>query len=108
LTGKEIVSGTTRASNKDEVLSAATRLVTTVRKALGDQTSDSAQLLAMRSVSTTSLDVAAFYAAAMEAQSKGKYEEALQNYSKAVERDPKFGLGYQGLSTMAQNLGRLE
>ena len=108
MTGKDIVSVSGRASSKDQVLDAATKLVTSVRKALGDETSDSAQLLAMRTLSTTSLDVAARYAAAMEAQSKGKYEEALQNYSKAVELDPKFGLGYQGLAAMSQNLGRLQ
>ena len=35
-----------RASSKEQVLEAATRLVTTVRTALGDETSDSAQLFA--------------------------------------------------------------
>ena len=59
-----------RASNKDQVLDAATKLATTVRKALGDETSDSAQLFAMESLSTTSLDVVAHYAAALEAQSQ--------------------------------------
>ena len=108
MTGNVIVSATGRASNKDRVLEAATKLVATVRKALGDETTDSAQLLAMRTLSTTSLDVAASYAAAMEAQSQGKFDDALQNYGKAVERDPKFGLGYQGLSAMAQNLGRIQ
>ena len=57
----------------------ATRLVTTVRTALGDETSDSEQMLAMGSLSATSLEVVSHYAAAMEAQSaNGKYEEARQ------------------------------
>ena len=69
--------------------------------------SESAQQLAMRNVSTSSLDVVGHYAAAVEAQATGRFEEARQSYQKAVELDPKFGLGYQGLAAMARNLGRL-
>jgi eukaryotic-like serine/threonine-protein kinase len=108
VSGKVVTSAKGRASNKDQVLGAATKLVTTVRKALGDETSDSAQLFAMRGVSATSLDVFRHYAAAIEAQSNGKYEEARQNYQKAVGLDPNFGLGYQGLAIMSRNLGKLE
>ena len=108
LTGQVIAAVTGRASTKDQILAAATKLVITVRKALGDETSNSAQLLAMKSLSTTSLDVTSHYAAAVEAQSKGQYEEALKNFSKTVELDPKFGLGYQGLSVISRNLGQLQ
>jgi serine/threonine protein kinase/Flp pilus assembly protein TadD len=108
ITGKVVVSAKRRASNKDQVLGAATKLVTTVRKALGDETSDSAQLFAMRGVSATSLEVFRHYAAAMEAQSDGKIEEARLSYQKTVELDPNFGLGYQGLAFMSRNLGKLE
>jgi serine/threonine protein kinase/tetratricopeptide (TPR) repeat protein len=108
VTGKEIASARTRVSSKDQVLGAATKLVTTVRKALGDETSDSAQLLAMKSLSTTSMAVAGRYAAAIEAQSNNKFEEARQNFLKAVELDPNFGLGYQGLALMSRNLGKLQ
>jgi eukaryotic-like serine/threonine-protein kinase len=107
-TGKVVASAKNRASNKDQVTGAATKLVTTVRKALGDETSDSAQLFAMRGVSATSLEVFHHYAAAMEAQSDGKIEEARLSYQKTVELDPKFGLGYQGLAFMSRNLGKLE
>jgi serine/threonine protein kinase/tetratricopeptide (TPR) repeat protein len=108
LTGEEIAATQGRAASKDDVLATATRLVTTVREALGDDTSDSRQLLAMKNLSTTSMDVARHYAAATEAQSNGKYEDARQSYLKTVELDPNFGLGYQGLASMSANLGRLE
>ena len=108
VTGKIVANAKARAANKDQVLDAATKLVTAVRKALGDETSDSAQLFAMRSVSTTSLDVFRHYAAAMEAQSDDKVDDALASYQKTVELDPNFGLGYQGLALMSRNLGRLE
>ena len=108
LTGEEITSTSRRAPNKDQVIETATRLATTVREALGDETSDSDQLLAMRNISTTSMEVARYYASAVEAQSFGNYEEARQIYLKIVELDPEFGLGYQGLASMAGNLGMLE
>ena len=60
-------------------MATATKLVATVRKALGDDTSESNQLFAMTSLSTTSLDVVRLYAAAQDAASNGKFEEARQN-----------------------------
>jgi serine/threonine protein kinase/tetratricopeptide (TPR) repeat protein len=108
VTGKVVAAAKNRASTKEQVLGVATKLATSVRKALGDETSDSAQLFAMRGVSATSLDVFRHYAAAIEAQSNGKYEEARQNYQQAVGLDPNFGLGYQGLAIMSRNLGKLD
>jgi tetratricopeptide (TPR) repeat protein len=108
VTGQVITTAKGRASNKDQIVGVATKLVTTVRKALGDETSDSAQLFAMASVSATSLDVIRYYAAAREAASNNKLEEARANYAKAIELDPKFGIGYQALSTLSQNLGNMQ
>jgi eukaryotic-like serine/threonine-protein kinase len=108
VTGEVISSVSGVASSKDQVLDTATRLVARVRKALGDDTSESQQLFAMRSMSASSLEVVSHYAAAVEAQAKGRFEEARQSYLKAVELDPKFGLGYQGLAVMSRNLGRLD
>jgi tetratricopeptide (TPR) repeat protein len=106
VTGNEIANTQSRASTKDEVLNVVTQLVATLRRSLGDDTSDSMQLFAMRSVSATSFDVIHHYAAALEAQSHSRYEEARQSYLKTLELDPKFGLGYQGVAVMSRNLGR--
>ena len=65
-------------------------------------------MFAMASLSATSLDVLRHYAAAREASSNGKFEDALGNYQKAVELDPNFGIGYQGLATVSLNLGKLQ
>ena len=108
VTGEVISTARQRASGKDDVLEAATRLMANVRKVLGDRTSTSDQLFAMRSVSTSSLEVVQHYAAGMQAQSNGNYEEALKNFSRAVELDPEFGLAYQGLASTSRNLGRLQ
>src|SRR5262249_46904002 len=97
-----------KASTKEQVLGVATRLVTTVRTALGDEASESAQIFAMASLSATSLDVVAAYAAAQEAASKGMFEEARQHAQKALQLDPKFGVGYQLLAVASRNLGKLD
>ena len=108
VTGNVITTVRRRASTKEAVLGTATEMMSDVRKALGDNTSSSSQLFAMRSVSASSLEVIAHYAAAVQAQSDGKFEEARESYAKAVELDPQFGLGYQGLAVMSRNLGRIE
>jgi tetratricopeptide (TPR) repeat protein/predicted Ser/Thr protein kinase len=106
VTGKTIADVKDRAASKDQVLGTATKLVATVRKKLGDETSESAQLFAMRSLSASSLDVVSYYAAAIEAQTKNNFDDARQSFLRAVELDPKFGLGYQGLAVTSRNLNR--
>lgn len=108
VTGNVIATSNARASNKSNVLEAVTELMADVRKELGDRTSTSEQLFAMRSLTASSLDVVSHYAAAVEAQARGQFETARANYLKAVELDPKFGLGYQGLAAMSRNLGRVD
>ncbi len=108
VTGNVVADARGSASSKEQVIATATKLATTVRKVLGDKTSESAQLFAMKSISTTSLEVVGHYAAGVELQSKAKYGEALQEFLKAVELDPKFGLGYQSAAAMSRNVGKLE
>lgn len=107
VTGEEITSVQDKARSKDQVLEVATRLIGRVRKALGDDTSESAQQFAMASVSATSLDVVGLYAEAMEAQSANRFEEARRHAAKAVELDPDFGVGYLILAVASGNLGKL-
>ena len=106
VTGTVIITANGRASTKDKVLGEATKLVIAVRKALGDDTSDSAQLFAMQTLSTTSLEVLRYFAAALEASTNNKFDEALRSFSKAVDLDPKFGAGYLGMAAMSRNLGK--
>jgi tetratricopeptide (TPR) repeat protein/predicted Ser/Thr protein kinase/ribosomal protein L40E len=108
VTGKVVASASDRTSSKNEVLPLATRLITPVRKALGDRTSDSAQRFAMETLSATSLDAVREYAAGMEALSRSRFEDALQGFSKAVALDPKFGVAYAALGMTSKNLDRQE
>ena len=107
-TGAPIVEAQGRASSKGQVLEAAAKLATTVRKGLGDQSSGSAQLLGMKGLTSTSLEAVSHYAAAVDAQSKGRYDEARVSFLEAVRLDPQFGLAYQGLAAASKTLGRLQ
>ena len=106
VTGTVVADSSRRANSKEQVLGTATTLATTVREALGDETSDSAQRFAMETLSATSLEVVRQYAAAMEALSRSRFDEARQGFAKAVELDPKFGLAYAGLAIASRNLDK--
>jgi len=103
VTGEAITSAQARVAGKDQVIEETTRLMARVRRALGDEVSESAQMFAMASVSATSLDVVRYWVQGRDAASRNDYDEALRNYSKAVELDPKFGLGYAGLANVSSN-----
>ncbi len=94
--------------SSDQVLEASTRLMTRIRNGLGDDESESSQMFAMTSLSATSLDVVRQFATALEASSKNKFEEARDSLLKAVELDPRFGIGYQSLAVVSRNLGQTQ
>lgn len=106
VSGQLIADASQRASSKDQVLAAATELATTIREALGDDTSDSTQRFAMETLSATSLDVIREYAAAMEALSRSRFDDAKARFGKAVQLDPNFGLAYAGLAITSRNLDK--
>jgi tetratricopeptide (TPR) repeat protein len=104
VSGQEIAKGSKRVTTRDQVLAAITELATSVREALGDDTSGSAQRFAMETLSATSLEVIREYAGAMEALSRSRFETARQGFKKAVTLDPNFGLAYAGLAIASKNL----
>jgi serine/threonine protein kinase/tetratricopeptide (TPR) repeat protein len=108
VTGDVITSAQGNASSSNQVLEASTRLMTRVRNGLGDDESESSQMFAMTSLSATSLDVVRQFATALEASSNNKFEEARDSLLKAVELDPRFGIGYQSLAVVSRNLGRMQ
>jgi eukaryotic-like serine/threonine-protein kinase len=106
VTGKVIAAVNGRAAARDQVLGVATTLVARIRKALGDDTSDTAQRFAKDSLTTTSLEVVREYAAAMEAMSDSRFDDARRRYARAVELDPKFGFAYAGMAMALFNRGQ--
>jgi predicted Ser/Thr protein kinase len=106
VTGNVIATASGTAPNRERVLDAALGLAGEVRKALGDETSESAQRFATQTFSATSLDVVRAYAAGAEALSRSKFDEALQNFSKSVALDANFGLGWAGMGIASSNMDK--
>jgi tetratricopeptide (TPR) repeat protein len=107
ITGNVALRDRQRANGKDDVMQTVTQLAAKVRRVLGERMTESDQLFAMRTISATSFDVISNYAAGIELQSRGRYEEARQRFLKSVELDPDFALGFQSLSVNSRNTGNL-
>ncbi len=108
VTGKTIASAEVSAANKDQLLAAVTKAATAIRKALGDDTSDSAQRFAMETLTAISLEAVHEYALGVEALSSGKFDEGRKSFLNAVNLDPNFGLAYAALASVCRNLGQLQ
>ena len=105
VTGQTIANAQDSAANKEQVLHSVTKIATSFRKALGDDTSESAQNFAMETLSATSLEAIHEYALAIEALANSKNAEALSSFSKAADLDSNFGLADAGKAIAARNLG---
>src|SRR5262252_3101279 len=107
VSGNVIAKAETTAANKDEVLLTIPKLAAPIRKALGDSTSESAQLQASGGAFTAaSLEAVHQYGVAMEQQSAGKLQEALASFSKVADMDPNFARAWVGMASASANLGR--
>lgn len=108
VTGDTITDTQGDAANKDQVLFAVTKIATAVRKALGDDTSESVQRFAMETLSATSLEAIHEYALAMDDLANNKNSDALQSFSRAADLDPNFGLADAGKAIASRNLGQYQ
>jgi tetratricopeptide (TPR) repeat protein/predicted Ser/Thr protein kinase len=108
VTGKVIAERDETAAGKDQVLFAVTKLGTAIRKALGDSTSESEQRLSMETLSASSLEAVHEYSAGLDMLSAGKFLDAQQHLSKAVDLDPNFGMAYTITASAARNLGHFK
>jgi eukaryotic-like serine/threonine-protein kinase len=107
VTGKTIGSADISAPTKDALLLAVPGVAVPIRRALGDTTPKSVQLAAASGTFTAaSLEVVHQYGIAMEQQFSGKWEDALQSFSKAAALDPNFGRAYSGMAAASRALGR--
>lgn len=105
VTGETVANTQVEAANKDQVLFAATKAAAAIRQALGDNTSESDQLFAMETITATSIEAVHDYSEGMEALTRGKNDDAMQSFSKAVDLDQNFGLAYAGKAIAARNSG---
>jgi len=105
-TGEAIVAEQAAVSDKSEVLPAVARLAARVRNALGDTTPEAAQLAAAETFTAASLEAAHEYGVAQQHQYAGRYDDAIQHYSRATEYDPNLGRAYAGMAVAYFNQGQ--
>jgi tetratricopeptide (TPR) repeat protein len=108
VTGEVVATVSDRASSKEQVLGMVTNMAGRIRSALGDDMPESAKRFSMETLSAASLDVVRDYVSGMDALSNSHYEEALQSFSKAVQRDPNFGIAYATMAITSRNASRQE
>lgn len=106
-TGTTLASAAIVAANKNDLLLDVPKLAAPIRKALGDTTPESVQLAATEgSFASSSLEAVHDYGIGMEDQFAGKWQDALQLFSKAAQLDPNFARAYSGMAAASRNLGQ--
>jgi eukaryotic-like serine/threonine-protein kinase len=106
--GTVLVASEAKASSREDVLKAVSKLMAPIRRALGDKVPESAQLAAAETFSSSSLAAVQAYSRGQDAQLLGKTDEAIQQYTEAIKLDPNFGRAYSGLGVIYRNLRQRE
>ncbi len=109
VTGKTLATADITAPNKDDLLLDIPKLAAPIRKALGDTTPESVQLAATQgSFAASNVEAVHLYSIGMDQQFSGKWQDALQSFSKAAQLDPNFARAYAGMAAAAGNLGQMQ
>lgn len=107
-TFKKIGEASIPIETKAEVFKAADRLAADLRADLGDISADTAQPVVRETVTASSLEAWKLYVHAQELAAQGKDDEAIQEFLKAIDLDPKLGRAYANLAVVYRNLGNIE
>jgi len=95
-------------ATRAEVLKAADSLAGELRDDLSRIPAETAQALTQETFTAASFEAMKFYAHAQDLVLAGKDDEAIQEYLKAIENDPKLGRAYAGLALVYRNRGQDE
>jgi len=97
---KQIAEEEIGGIGKNRVLAATVELAARLRKVLGDQTSEALRMAATANFAAMPLEAVHAYALAIRFRSNGQTDEAIRNYSQAVELDPSFAQANFGLAML--------
>jgi len=104
--GKHLAAATMTARSKADVLSAVASLAARIRDALGDSAPETEKLAAGETFTAGSLEAMQSYSQAQDLAASGKDEDAISNYRRAIEHDPRLGRAHAGWAISASRLGR--
>lgn len=93
---------------KAEVFKTADGLVAELRDDLSRIPAGTIQALSLETFTAASLEAMKTYARAQDLVLEGKDDQAIQEYLKAIEKDPKLGRAYAGLAVVYRNRGQDE
>jgi tRNA A-37 threonylcarbamoyl transferase component Bud32/Flp pilus assembly protein TadD len=107
VSGKVLARADVTVANKQDILSSLPKLAVPIRKVLGDTTPASVQFDEVSGgFKAASLEAVHQEALAIDEQFAGKFQEAFDEFQKAVQLDPKFARPYTGMAAMDENLGK--
>jgi len=95
-------------ATKAEVFKAADSLVAELRNDLSQIPAETVQALSMETFTAGSLEAMKIYVHAQDLVLAGKEDAAIEEYQKAIEKDPKMGRAYAGLALVYRNRGQEE
>lgn len=105
-TRKVIDNAEATASTPKQLNGAVGGIAASFRKALGDSTPRADQISAAETFSSQSLEASQQYALGQELQFQGKWDQALQAYTRSTRLDPGLGRAYAGMAVITANMGR--
>jgi len=109
VSGKVIAQAKVSNANKDALVGEIPKLAAPIRKALGDNTPESAQLESERGAFTAaSIETVHQFGLGLEQALAGNFQEATPYLEKATQLDPNFARAYSGIAAMAYSLGQQE
>ncbi len=106
--GEVLASADVDARDKLEILSAVGTLAGDIREELGDRSLERDGLAVSETFTARNLEAAQAYAEAQSLQYRGRYEEAMEHYRRAIENDPNLGRAHSGLALSAFSLGQTD
>jgi tetratricopeptide (TPR) repeat protein/tRNA A-37 threonylcarbamoyl transferase component Bud32 len=108
VSSKVLAENSETIPTKADVLKAADLLAGRLRASLEGVPAESIREASKETFTSASLEAMKAYARAQDLTTAGKDEEAIKEYLKALEIDPKLGRAYAGLAVVYRNRGELD
>ena len=106
--GRAIAEATAAARDKAEIFGAVGSLAGQLRVALGDRSIDPDEMEPSEIFTATSLEAVSNYNTAQMLAYKGRTDEALEYYQRAIDADPNFGRTFSSMALALHSAGRIE
>lgn len=108
-TGDTIARAQSEAASKEQVLTTLGDTAKKLREKLGESLASIQKYdTPIQDVTTSSLEALKVYSSGRDLNTKGKSDESIPFFKRAIELDPNFALAYSGLSIAYLNTGQRE